>query len=226
MELRLSEQLLLLAFNEKQGIIYTSKAGVFKYALAGAIIQELMTHEKLELEEKAVKLIDKGPTDDPVLDKAIDILAQSTKEKKIQHWISKLGGKAKTFKKILFNDLVNKGVLKQREDRDFRVPGGDRFKLWFDGPVKHLRDHLRDILVHGNKADQKSLRLIGLAQACKLTRKLFKDSKEQEIAGRRMEELTENDPFKEAIRKIVNSNRLNIVYTAVTAAAMVAKEAC
>ncbi|UCH94331.1 MAG: GPP34 family phosphoprotein [Candidatus Aminicenantes bacterium] len=230
-ELRLSEELFLLALNEKKGCVAPFKREYFKYGVAAAILQELIILEKLQLDEEAIKVLEGNLFGDMLLDPALEVLGQSQKQKKVQHWVAKLGTKYKTFKNILLNDLMDKGILKRRgepgtgedEPKLFRK---QRFCIWYDVPLQHLRRRLHHILVQGQEPDPKSLRLIGLIHGCKLTRQVFPQQEDQERVMLRMDTLAEADVFKKAIRNTVNANRAAAVSGIFSAAAMILKEAC
>jgi len=231
MELRLSEELLVLALDEKRGTIAPFKREYIKYGVAAALLQELIVLEKLQLDEDVVTVIEANPCGDRLLDPALEILEQSERKKKVQHWVSKIGGKYGKLKKILLDDLINKDVLRPKDEPGDREGGPglfrrQRFKIWYDMPLQQLRKRLHDILVYGEEPDPGSLRLIGLIHACKLTRRVFTDKEDRERVIQRIDMLTEGDVFKKAIRNIVNSNRASVVSGIISAAAMILKEAC
>jgi Golgi phosphoprotein 3 len=236
MELRLSEEFLILALNERTGTAAPFKPMLLKYTLAAAVLQDLIIHGKLEVDGDLIKVSDKGPTGDAVLDKALNIVTESQKEKKIQHCVSKLSGKSKDLKGILLEDLVNKGIFRSLDEQYYeyeptrrfaaRFRHGKRFRIWNDMPLKKLHKQLLDILVYGKAPDERSLRLIGLIKACKLTRNIFKNEKDQEIAERRGAELSETDKFKKAVRGAVRSFWVSIVTGIGSGLFGLIKEAC
>ena len=127
--------------------------------------------------------------------------------------------------------MINKGVLRPKEEPGVHEgePGlfrRQRFKIWYDIPLQHLRKRLNDILVYGEQPDPGSLRLIGLIHACKLTRQVFTQKEDHDRVMMRIDALTEGDVFKKAVRSVVNSNRASAVSGIISAAAMIAKEAC
>lgn len=230
MELRLSEELFVLALNEK-GIIAPFKREYLKYGIAAAILQELLILKKLQLDDESVDILDCEPFGDKLLDTAFEILDQSEKKKKVQHWVSKLGSKYGKFKKVLLDDLIDKGVLKTKDESGGREakPGlfhRQRYKVWDDIPLQYLRKRLYDMLVHGLEPDPKSLRLIGLIHACKLTRMVFSHREDHEKVMLRIDTLTTGDIFKKSIRNIIITNRISAFSGLISTAVMIAKEAC
>ena len=231
MELRLSEELFVLALDEKRGTIAPFKREYFKYGVAAALLQELLILQKLKLDEDIIILLEANSFGDKLLDPVLEILEQSVKNKKVQHWVSKIGGKFGKFKKILLDDLMDKGILRPREEPGVHEekPGlfhRQRFRTWNDIPLQRLRKRLNNILVYGGEPDPGSLRLIGLIHACKLTRRVFTDKEDQERVMQRIDELTWGDVFKKAVRSVVNTNRVSAVSGIFSAAAVIFKEAC
>ena len=80
-ELRLSEELLLFAIDEKKGVVPLIKASLIKLGLAGAVLYELEDRGKLELDGDRVKVLDEDPTGDSILDKSLKKISASKKKK-------------------------------------------------------------------------------------------------------------------------------------------------
>lgn len=208
-ELRLSEEMLLLAINEKKGTIAWYKMPVVNYGVAGAIIRELLEQGKVKLEDDIIKIIDLDPTGDPIIDDALNILDKTKKDKKVHHWISKLS--KKEFRTTLFENLLNKGVLRKMHDEELRWSfSKERYTLWFDRPLRQMQKDLHDILIRGKKADEKSLKLIGLAHACNLYGQVFKIREEKITAKEKARELSEEDKIRKGIRSAVNTRRFAV----------------
>lgn len=222
-ELRLAEELLLLAIDEKKGFVVWYKKGIVKYGLAGAILRELIDAGKLELNDEKIKISNLDPTGDTILDRALIIMESTQKQKKVQHWISKLS--KKEFRDILFEDLRNQGVLRKIEDEEpGRFFAKERFRFWFDKPIKQTQRKLHDILILGKAGDEKSMKLIGLVQACGLCGQLFKDSGERRTAKEKAKALSQEDKIRKGIKSAVNNKRSTIGSTALTLITGILKE--
>lgn len=226
MELRLSEALLVLALNERSGRIATFSPERLRFGLAGAVLQELAARGKIKVDGELVKVLDTDPTGDEILDKAMEIISKSAKDKKVQHWIGKLGEKSKGFKKILINNLVSRGVLKEREEERTWVLPGKRYRVWADRQVKVLRKTINDILLEGKEPDAESLKVVVLVWHCKLHWRLFKDKKEREKARERLVDLSENDAIGKGIKKGVNNARGTVISSFSSIVPIVIKSAC
>ena len=66
---------------------------MYQYAIAGAILSELMLRQRIAVDESARKkraeVIDRSPTDAPLLDECLEKMAASKAEKGLDHWVSK-----------------------------------------------------------------------------------------------------------------------------------------
>lgn len=227
MELRLSEELLVLALNEKNGRIATFSPDRMRYGLAGAVLQELVDRGAVKVEDEKVKVLSTDPMGDEILDKSMEIISKSTKDKKVPHWIGKLGEKSKGFKKTLVNNLVDRGILKEQEEGESkRILPGKRYRIWADRPLRVLRKRLDDILLYGKEPDPESLKVVVLVWYCKLHRRLYKDKAEREKARDRLELLSENDVIGKGIKKSVNNARTTALSSIAGFIPMILKEAC
>ena len=68
-DLRLHEEVLLLALRDKKGTI-ESRAGMYRFALGGAILAELLIEGRIAVEsgkKKLVEVTDPGPLHDPLM---------------------------------------------------------------------------------------------------------------------------------------------------------------
>jgi hypothetical protein len=224
MELRLSEALIVLALSERTGTIPQTKKGLFKYGLAASVLQELEFQRSTELDGEIIKIINQDPLSDPILDEALQFLAKTHKNKKVKHWVGKLAKKSKNFQKILLNDLLDKGIVKKREEKNWWAFSNDQYELWADWPVKRTMARLKDTIFHGRKADDTHMALIGLICACRLYRQVFKDKEERTRARKKIKELAEHDVYKKGIRSTINGNRVNVATSILTIATGLLKE--
>lgn len=224
MELRLSETLLVLALSEKTGTIPQIKKGLVKYGLAAAVLQELENQRSIELDGDIVKIINQDPIGDPILDEALQILAKKHENKKVKHWIGKLSKKSKSFQETLLKDLLDKGVIKKREETNWWDFSKEQYQLWADWPVKRTMARLKDTIFHDRKADETHMALIGLICACRLYRQVFKDKEERSTGREKVKELAQENVYKKAIRSTVNGNRANAAGSILTLAAGLLKE--
>ena len=84
---------------------------------------------------------------------------------------------------------------------------GGRYRPWFDTPLKHTEQKLREILLHHRQPGEKNLKLIGLLH---------------EKARR----LSEDDRIRKGIRSAVNNKRGQVASSLLSGVFAIIKEAC
>ncbi len=80
--LNLMEELLLLALDDEKGKIIFSSSSALPYGLRGALLLELTLANKIDIVNKKLVVIDNTPTNNPLLNSALDIISDHHKEKK------------------------------------------------------------------------------------------------------------------------------------------------
>ena len=92
--LYLHEQMLLLVLRDKEGTV-ESKAGMYRIALGGAILSELLLEGRIAIDEdkkKLVTLVSDAPIGDPILDEALTKVATANRRRRASAWVSSLAG--------------------------------------------------------------------------------------------------------------------------------------
>lgn len=126
-ELRLHEEVLLLALRDEKGTPHSSQYG---FALGGALLAELLLEERLELVEKPrkkplkrgkkpdylVAAADPKAIADPILDECVLRVRESKKPRSPQDWVTRFS-RLKDLKRRIAVGLCRRGILREREDR-------------------------------------------------------------------------------------------------------------
>jgi hypothetical protein len=204
--LTLTEELFLLSLREKKNTVGLPYSTALPYALGGTMLAELALSGQIQIDkDKRVWLIsDAQPVEDKRLTELLDIIRESSKPRKITHWIITIAGKGKKLEKKLLADLIQMGVLKEEEKRVLWVIPYTEYAQQ-DASVKYLRkQHLRDIVLGGKAADQQSIALLSLLKAIDLLNHLFTPD-EIKAAGNRVNEIIKDEAIGKAVIEILDS---------------------
>jgi len=173
MTIRLSEQVLLLALNETSGKIYPLPEQYLDFAVAGALIMELVFDEYVRLHQGLLRVLKAGPTGDAVLDTALSYLPAAGSSSPAMHALIDLAAHSSQLTAMLLDDLVFKGVLE---------PGSYRY-LWFFSDfcqtdpklleATSVKKTLREILFQNRSPNEKEAVLVGIASVCNLMTHIF-----------------------------------------------------
>ncbi len=213
MELRLAEELLLLALDDEKGSIVSAASLAIDYGLAGALLLEMAEKGQITLDGKYLKILNPGKTGDQLTDFALDILTSKKKDKDIEYWTSQLGWHFKPKREYLLESLINKGILKKVEGKVLWVFTTKKYPMQYDRPENEIRGRIRGIVLEGKPADTRSLMLINLMEACSLAKEVFKDKQEQKLAEKKIKQLAKGDASSQLVNEAVQG-----IQTAIMAA--------
>jgi hypothetical protein len=214
----LAEDLLLLALDDEKGTVSWEHATALPYGLGGALLMDLVSAERVALVDGKVALVDESPMADDVLDAALRSLADDHRLRDARHWVEKLGRK-RGLKQQLARRLVERGILRESEHTLLRVFHDTRFPASDPGPEAALGGRLRDVVMGGAEADDRTLVLLSLLHACDLAGGLF-PSAERKQAKRRVAALVQGEQLGKTVSRAVAEAEA-VIIAAVVASTMV-----
>lgn len=173
MEIRIAEQVLLLALNETSGKIYPLPDQYLDYAIAGALLMELVFKEHIRLHQGMMKTLTPAPTGDAVLDKMMALLPSQGNSEAASVALADLAAHTGALTPLLLEDLVKKGVLEQGSYRYLWFFTEPTFPAHSIAETTSIKKHLREILFQGRTPTENEAVLIGIAHVCNLLSHLF-----------------------------------------------------
>jgi len=217
-ELKISEELLLLTLNREKKTFASNSSTTIKYGLAAAIAYELIEQGKYTVDGDNLKKIDTEPTNDIVINLALKTLSDT--ENKLRNVIAKLSGKSKKFKELLIKSLLDNQIIKHEEGLK------NQFRIWYEKPFQHSKSKLNDIVYYDKKNNAKYLTLIAIIQACKLTKKVFPTETFGQDTTAKIKALVIENVFYKAIKSSAKGSQIHILFTLITLIVMLLKELC
>lgn len=210
--LHLYEEILLLALRDEQGTVATSYA---EYALAGAIMAELLLERRVAVDDsrkRYLQLVDTAATGDPILDRGLERIAAGKRRASLQTWITRIAG-LKNLRHDAARTLCRRGILRADEDKVLLLFTRKIYPEIDPAPEKALVDRLRAaVLSEDESIDPRTIVLISLAESAGL----LKDAIGRQVVKER----------KKRIRRIAKGDVAGVatkeVIAAVQAAVMVA----
>lgn len=170
--LTLPQSLLLLTLNDESG---RPKAGLYKPAIAGAGVSELLLRGALILSDnKKPKLVAASSpgSHGPFLDLLLTEIANGKKPRDMQYWITKLGNH-KDLTPLLAEELCKLGALSKETSKLF---GLFTLTKWPEASPKleaNLKAGLKLAIAGTGKVDERSSVIIALAKAADVLRHNF-----------------------------------------------------
>lgn len=165
-EFSLPQQLLLLCLNDTTG---SSDEIWVDLGLQGAVLAELMLHDRIGLEEKnRVVVRDASPLPDPILNQALRRIADSRHPRPIGEWIGERlipNNPLKShpvLRSAVSEQLVARGVLRRKEERHLGVIPDQTYPTLNPEPEQELRARLRVALLAEGPVEERLVILIAL----------------------------------------------------------------
>lgn len=200
----LSEELFLMSLEDKKDGVKLLDSYKLPYALAGAILLELVLAGKIRLEGKKVFPSDATPGANPLANELLEKIAASKKVRKIENWVSSFGEKDKKLRKGILTSLVSRGVLSEQEKRFLWIIPYTGYANQDASARFTLKQQLRAVVLGGTPLDEQSLALLSLVRAAGLEDHLFtRDEIKQ--ARRRIEELTKSEAVGQAVVEAIQA---------------------
>lgn len=172
--LTLFEELLLLSIHETKGTYIRLSADRLKPGLVGAVIAELALQEKIHTSDNhRLKLMNDGQTNDAILDEMLGFLKGSEKERKFGYWINTLIQKTEKIVRRISENLVQKGIVTQDDDRlAWVIPSPLQTET--KASTKYaLIKRLRGIVLAQEEVELRDIVLLSLVRACGLLDLVF-----------------------------------------------------
>ena len=202
--LTLYEEVILLALCEERGTINSSYVN---YAVAAAIVAELLLRERISIDEGRGKLINVESTAlfaDPILDEAIQLLSSAKRRKKLNSWVQKFST-IKNLRHKVAEQLVRKGIVKADTDKVLFLFTRKVYPELNPVPEKQLRERLRQaVLSEETEIETRTTVLLSLLKGARLIQQVF-SRKELREHKKRIERITEGDLLGGATKELISA---------------------
>jgi golgi phosphoprotein 3 len=203
--LSISEELLILCISNDKGSISNSAKSVLPYGLAGAVLADLALISKIQIKDDRLFLSGLIPTGEALSDEIMSALYNEKKPRKLKHWVDNLGHKHNI--KSVAKRLVERNVIRIEQKHYLWVIPYELYPQQ-DASAKYwVKQHLRSIVLAGEKAESADIALLSLLRACRLLSLVFTHD-EYKAAEKQVNELTKGEVFGEAVAKVLADNEL------------------
>jgi hypothetical protein len=218
--LTLPEEVLLLALRDKEGTAYAGAS--YHFALGAALVAELLLQGRIRVlvpkkprpvRQRLVDVVSREPVGDPLLDEALERVAQARRRASVGTWVSRLAG-TKRLKRRVAEQLVDRGVLRAKEASVLLFFTRTVYPARDQKPERELRQRLRRALFSGTKdLDARTVVLIALAHPTGLLRANF-DKKRLKDRKQRIAQIVAGNVVGEATQELMEAVQGAIVAAA------------
>ena len=200
------EEVLLLALREEDGRT-DSKASNYRIMMAAALLAELMLRDRIAIDDTKkmiVTLKSEKPIGDPVLDRALEKVATSRKERGAAHWVQVFSD-FNTLRDGTGASLCERGIVQREDGKRFFFFNATFYPELDPKPEQKILARLeRAIFTETRDIDERTLVLLALLRKSALLKMHF-DKGELKDRRHRMKELSEGDQVGKAAQKAIQA---------------------
>jgi len=216
-ELSLKEMLYLISVKADDG---RSNAEHLNFGLVGACLFELTEQDRITIKNKRLYLQDKSSTQDEALDLVLSLISKSRKTRKIKTWVSALHNKSDRIKKMVRNQLRDKGILRQEKKKFLFIPY-TLHPIAKTGEQKKVLQHLQKIIPSKKTFEDKEANLIALSYASGAYHNIFSSRRHRREAKKRTKHLIKEGAIASSVNESIQEMQAAIT-AAITVAATTA----
>ncbi|MCC5880754.1 MAG: GPP34 family phosphoprotein [Idiomarina sp.] len=144
-DLKIYQELTLLALCEKKGTVTSS---YFNFALAGAVLAELILLQKLRVQsgrKQLVEVVDSKQTGDLMLDSFLDEIGQSKRQRNLKSWVPHFS-RRKDLRQQAVESLIQKGIVAREEQTVLWLFKRNIYPEVNGLPEQQLRQRMREAI--------------------------------------------------------------------------------
>jgi hypothetical protein len=200
----LHEELLLLALRDEDGTI---SAATYPYALAGAILAELLLHQRIEVEpstKKLVHLTSNSAVGDAVIDECLEKIAAADRLESLTDWVERFTA-IKRLKERVAEGLCRRGILREEKGTFLFIFPRTTYPEVNHGPEGDVMKRLHEaIFTETEEVDTRTAVLLSLASGTDMLPTIF-DSKELNTRQERIDWVTHDEEIGQAAKEAIEA---------------------
>jgi hypothetical protein len=198
----LYEEIMLLALRNEQGTVTT---GFLEYAVAGAVLAELLLDRRITVDKTRKTLVDlhnTQPTGDPIIDECMEIMKTGKRRMSLSAWVARLTGIKKLRYKVA-QQLCNRGILRADEDKVLYIFTRKIYPEIDPVPEEKIVERLRAAIFSANdQLEPRTVVLISLADGADLLSETF-GRKEVKSREKRIEQIINGEMTGQATKEVI-----------------------
>jgi hypothetical protein len=218
-ELRLHEEVLLLALHDEKGTVHM-QAGMMSYAMAAGMLAELLLERRITItddKKKFVEIEDERPIGDELLDECLDRIGNTVRRQRLQTWVSRFA-QLKRLRHRVAVSLCDKGVLREDEGTILFIFKRKLYPERDHRYEKRVIERLRKAVFSDTlRVEPRTAVLVSLASASGLLSIPFG---KRELRGRkkRIDRICEGEVLGQAARELVQAAQAAVMVATMGAA--------
>jgi golgi phosphoprotein 3 len=166
--LTMLEEVVLLAVDERNGGLRSTREYSTAYALVGAVFFDLALAKKIDTDTEEVQIIDTTPTGNVTLDRVLAHMAARPHLKTVSAWIEEIFHERSDLEGEALASLISSGILRHEKSKLLWIIDVERFPLVDNKPQAHVRLRLANAVLSDNIPATRDIMLVSIVEPCGL----------------------------------------------------------
>ena len=196
--LTIPEEILLLSVGENGGVIPHDKN--FEVVLAASILMDLAINNRLDSDTEKMILVSNAPTNNTLLDEALEMIFSNKERRDPSYWISQLSVRSREFMEYIVASLILKKVLKVENQKLLWFFSKRKYPLIKDKEIKEVKLRVRELVFSNDIPDLRDIVIISLLHYGQLLSLVFTEPEINKYKSR-IEKIAMMDLIGQAISK-------------------------
>jgi anti-anti-sigma factor len=205
--LNLPESFCLLAFDAKEGGVKLLPE--LSIVPAACAVMELALLERLDWDLNLLRVADRTPTRDPVLDSVLQQAVRGAPQS-VEKFLRRISHDAPELERGILLGLVKKSILAYRAAKIARVFPVQKLVVSDPRPLAALREDLRTVLIANQVPDLREAVLVGLLDTCSLFAGIL-STEELEECRSRIAQLSQLDLIGSRLPRLIHEIRRHAI---------------
>ena len=180
--LSMLEEVVLLAVDENNGGLRSTREFGTAYALVGAVFFDLALAHRIDTGTEAIHIIDTRPTGNATLDRVLAHMAGRPDLKSVREWIEEIFQQRHDLEGEALQSLIAQGILRHEKSKLLWIIDVERFPLVDNKPQQHVKVRLANTILTDDIPLTRDIMLVSIAEPCGLLGYVLSDPA---IAARR-----------------------------------------
>jgi hypothetical protein len=186
--LTFTEEILLLMLDD-DGLFLPIRGGAVEHVMVGAVLMDLAFANRIDTDPEKLEVIDSTPTGNPLLDGALERIANSGETLNTKGWVELLAREhAAEVRQHALDRLIELGVLEAKDEKFLWVFHSRRYPTVDGRTERAVKLRMEDVLLSDDMPDPRDIALVCLVDACDILDDLFSE-REMERVRPRVEQL-------------------------------------
>jgi Golgi phosphoprotein 3 len=174
--LSMLEEVVLLAVDEKNGGLRSTREFGTAYALVGAVFFDLALARKIDTDTETIQIIDMTPTGNATLDRVLTHMASRADLTTVRGWLEEIFQQRDDLEGEALQSLIDQDILRHEKSKLLWIIDVERFPLVDNKPQQYVKVRMANTILADDIPQTRDIMLVSIAEPCGLLGYILSDT--------------------------------------------------